>query len=316
MLPQSTPDLEVKRKRSQLAWIHTVESTRRLYNLAATGRASIQKVTIAKRGGRWQVSFLVRHNIASDVRRPQMSPKRGRLIAVDVGVKHLAALNQSVPGLTDGFGHIANPRVLHGQLRRLRRLDRGIARCVAGSNNRRRLVERRARLHGQITKTRALHLHRITNALADGFDVVAIEDLNIAGMANRKRHLGRALADASLGEIRRQLTYKTTDRNRDLVVVGRFYPSSKTCSVCGAVKAKLPLHLRIYDCDMCGMTLDRDVNAAHNIAREADRLLEHQQHDHEEQHQHDVAGLRPETGNADPRPRKTSNAQATLAEVA
>lgn len=313
MLPQSTTDGGVKRRRSQLAWLHTVESTRRLYRLVESGRATIQKVTIAKRGGRWQVSFQVRHLQAVDVRRPKRQVRRGSHVGVDAGVKHLATLSEPVPGLTDDDGQIANPQVLRGQLRRLGKLDRGIARCEPGSRNRRRLLDRRARLHGRITKTRALELHRVTNALADGFDTVAVEDLNIAGMAHRKRRLGRALADAGLGEIRRQLAYKMSDRDKQLVVVGRFYPSSKTCSTCGAVKAKLPLHVRAYDCDHCGMSLDRDVNAARNIAREGLRLLEHQHRQHQQQ---DVAGLRPETRNADPRPHKTSKAQAALAAVA
>ena len=124
-------------------------------------------------------------------------------------------------------------------------------------------------------------------------------------MSNRKHRLGRALADASLAELRRQLTYKCPDRSHELVVAGRFFPSSKTCSSCGTVTAKLPLATRTFDCATCGMSLDRDVNAAINIAREAVRLLG----------QHDVAGLRPETENADPRPRKTPTAHARRAAV-
>jgi putative transposase len=103
---------------------------------------------------------------------------------------------------------------------------------MPGSKNRGNLRRRRARLLGAIAKTRSLYLHRLTNALVDRFDVVAVEDLNLAGMGNKKRHLGRSVADASLGELRRQLTYKSADRGTALVVVGRFYPSSKTCSHC------------------------------------------------------------------------------------
>ena len=320
MLPQSPHDKDLARRREQLAWIHTIESTRRLYSLVETGRATIQKATISYRGGRWQVSFQVRH-LTVPARRPVQH--RGGLVGVDAGISHLATLSQPVPGLTDDEGHVANPKVLHGQLVRLAKLDRTLARKEKGSKNRARVISRRARLHGRITKTRALHLHRVTNALAGGFDIVAIEDLNVAGMANRKRHLGRALADSSLGELRRQLTYKTDDYDHTLVTVGRFYPSSKTCSSCGAVKAKLHLGTRVYDCTSCGIVLDRDVNAAHNIAREGSHLLEqqHQQDQHEA-----VAGLRPETpvthrklrggpGNADPRPHKTRSAHVGRAAI-
>lgn len=313
MLPQSTPDPAVRRRRGELAWLHTTTSTRRLYRLVEEGRATIQKVTVARRGGRWQASLLVRYQLDA---RPVPKPRRhhGATIGVDVGVKHLATLSRPVPGLTDDDGHVASPGVLAGQLRRLRRLDRQVARCEKGSKNRRRLLERRAHLHGRIAKTRALHLHHLSNALAGGFDVVAIEELNVAGMANRKRRLGRALADASLGELRRQLDYKTDDHGTTLVAVGRFYPSSKTCSACGLAKAKLALTERTYVCDDgCGMVLDRDVNAARNIAREATRLLEQQLQLEGTGHQ--VAGLRPETRNAYPRPRKTAPAQAGMAVV-
>lgn len=214
-------------------------------------------------------------------------------------------------GLTDDAGHVANPRVLDQHLRRLRRLDRAIARCVSGSKNQARLRARRARLHGRITRTRTLELHRVTNTLVGNFEVVAVEDLNVAGMSNRKRRLGRHLADASLGELRRQLTYKTTDRGTTLVTVGRWFPSSKTCSRCGAVKAKLPLSARVFDCTSCGHTLDRDVNAALDIASEATRLLAQRAVD-SEAHE-DVAGLRPGTVNADPRPCETSGVGAGVA---
>ena len=326
MLPKSPGDPDLARRREQLAWIHTIESTRRLYRLVETDRATIQKVTISYRGGRWQVSFQVRHALAPD-RRPVQ--RRGGLIGVDAGISHLATLSVPVPGLTDNEGHVVNPRILHGQLVRLAKLDRTLARKEKGSKNRARVLRQRARLHGRITKTRALHLHRVTNALAGGFDIVAIEDLNVAGMSNRKRHLGRALADASLGELRRQLTYKTTDYSHILVAVDRFYPSSKTCSACGAVKAKLHLGIRVYDCVPtshmnCDLVLDRDVNAARNIAREGARLLEHA---HQQDQHEAVAGLRPETpvthrklrggpGNADPRPHKTRSAHAGRAAIA
>ncbi|MBK5221303.1 MAG: transposase [Acidimicrobiia bacterium] len=309
MLPQSTPELAVKRRRRELAWLHTSSSTRRLYRLVEQGRASIQKVTVARRGGRWQASLLVRYQLDA---RPVPKPRKrhGGTVGVDGGVKHLATLSRPVAGLTDTTGHVINPKVLAGQLRRLRKLDRAVARCEKGSRNRRKLLDRRARLHGRITKTRALHLHHMSNALAGGFDVVAIEDLNLAGMGHRKRRLGRALADASLGELRRQLTYKTTDHDSALVVVGRFFPSSKTCSDCGLAKAKLALGDRTFICDdpHCALVLDRDVNAARNIAREAQRLLEQQEQP--------VAGLRPETQNAEPRPHKTSPAHAGMAAVA
>jgi putative transposase len=309
MLPQSTPDQQVRRRRDQLAWLHTTESTGKLYRLVESGEATIQKMTIAKRGGRWQVSLLVRYRQA-----PTPRPVRhlGSIVGIDAGVKHLVTTSVLVPGLTDADGHVRNPRSLESQLRRLRRLDRAIARARRGSKNHRTLLHRRALLHGGTAKTRALYLHPVTTVLAGAFDVVAVETLNVKGMANKKRRLGHRLADAALGELRRQLDYKTADRGHALVALDRFYPSSKTCSACGKAKATLPLSERVFRCDHCGFTADRDVNAARTIAGEAARLLEQQDH-HDEQF---VAGLRPETQNADRRRRKTSEAQADLAPVA
>jgi putative transposase len=311
MLPQSSPDPALRRRRDQLAWIHTTTSTRRLYNLVAHGRASIQKVTISYRGGRWQAAFSVRF-----VERPAIRPTRrhGSIVGVDAGLKHLATLSVPVAGLSDEDGHVANPEVLAGQLRRLARLDRAIARCEKGSRNRRRLLERRALLHGAITKTRALHLHRLSTALAGSFDAVAIEDLNVYAMVRSGRRLARRVADAGLGELRRQLDYKCADRGSALVVIDRFYPSSKTCSACGATRATLPLFERVYRCEACGLALDRDVNAARNLESEGLRFvaLQHSQDGDDRS----VAGLRPETQNAGPRRHKTGEAQAPLAAVA
>jgi putative transposase len=165
MLPQASPDPQVRRRAGQLAWLHTVESTGALYRLVESREATIQKVTIAKRGGRWQVSFLVRYKIAP---RPKAVKHRGGLIGVDAGVKHLVTTSGPVLGLTDGDGHVPSPKALDSQLHRLRRLDRAVARATRGSKNHRGLLGRRARLHGRIAKTRALHLHPITTALTGG----------------------------------------------------------------------------------------------------------------------------------------------------
>ena len=108
-----------------------------------------------------------------------------------------------------------------------------------------------------------------------------------------------------MGELTRQLDDKTNDRRAALVTVGRYYPSTQTCSRCAA-RTKLALWQRTYHCTSCGLTLDRDVNAARNIAAEGQRLMRGQQHD---QHQQDVASIRGETQNGEPRPGETEPAQ-------
>jgi putative transposase len=298
VLPQHAADPRIARRREQLQWLHTTESLRRLKSKVASGDWSVQSVTISFTGGRWQASFSVRQLVAvapSTVRLPAPS------VGVDLGVRHLATLSVPVAGLSDGTGHVANPRHLDAELERLANLNRQLSRCVKGSKNRAKLVRRRQRLYGRITRTRDLHLHRLTTTLSGSFETVVLEDLSVAGMVRSKnspsKGLSRSVLDAGFGELRRQLTYKALDRNHRVVVVDRFFPSSKMCSHCGETKAKLALSDRVFECSTCGVTLDRDVNAARNIHREGLRLLANEAVT--------VAGHQPETLNADSRDRET-----------
>jgi putative transposase len=177
---------------------------------------------------------------------------------VDVGVRHLAVLSTGAM--------IANPRALEGSLRQLRRLNRQLARREPRS--RRRTVTRRrlARAHARAACIRRDALHKLTTTLATEHDTVVVEQLNVAGML-RNRRLARALSDTGMAEVRRQLGYKTAWYGSRLLVADRFYPSSKTCSACGWVKAKLTLAERTFRCEVCGLVLDRDLNAARNLAK-------------------------------------------------
>jgi len=184
----------------------------------------------------------------------------GSLIGIDLGVKTLitgvdnAGKVLSVPG----------PRPLKAALRRLRRASRAHSRKQPGSARRRRSAARLGRLHARIASVRADALHKAATMLADRYETVVAEDLNVAGMT-RNRRLARAVGDQGFGALRRMLGYKTRWRGGTLVTADRFYLSSKKCSDCGAVKAKLPLSEWTYTCDGCGLVMDRDVNAARNL---------------------------------------------------
>ncbi len=291
-------------RRSEVAWLHTHQSdaVREVWRLCETGRVKVQALTIKFEGGRWKAVFRLRLLDGSRRLRNPGEPVRhhGGAVGVDLGLKHLVTLDRPIEGLTDERGHVPNPRVLERHLTRLRRLDRAIARCEKGSKNRAKLLRRREKLHGKIAATRKLVLHELSRRLAGGFDVVCVEDLNVAGMAARKGlRNGRSVAEASMGELVRQLGYKTDDRRAALVKVGRFYPSSQICSKC-ATRTKLAPWQRIYDCGSCGLVLDRDVNAARNIRAEGQRLMREQQQ---------VASIRGETQNGAPRSGETEPAQ-------
>ncbi len=290
-------------RRAELAWIHThqPDAVREVWQLCDSGRAKIQALTIKFEGGRWKAVFRLRLlDRASQLRNPGEPAKwHGGAVGVDLGLTHLVTLDRPVPGLTDEHGHVPNPRMLEQHLTRLRRLDRAIARCEKSSKNRAKLIRRRSKLYGKITATRKLFLHELSRRLAGGFDLVCVEDLNVVGMARRKGlRNGRSVAEASMGELVRQLDYKTADRRANMVRVGRYYPSSQTCSQCGA-RTKLALWQRVYHCTDCGLTLDRDVNAARNIRAEGQRLAREQHH---------VASIRGETVNGEPRPDETEPA--------
>ncbi len=299
ILPRFATDPRITRRREQLRWLHTTESLRRLKNKVTSGDWTIQAVTISFTGGRWQASISVRQLVV-----PSPSPIRlqGPIVGVDLGVKHLATLTRPLASVSDANGHVVNPQHLDAELVRLAKLDRQLSRCVQGSKNRAVLLMRRQRLNGRITRTRILFLHRLSSTLAGSFETVVIEDLNVAGMVKRRKQntaktLSRSILDTGFYELRRQLKYKADDRAHRVIVVDRFYPSSKKCSHCGETKAKLALYERVFECSNCDVSLDRDVNAARNIRDEGIRLLTVEASA--------VAGHQPETLNAVSRDRET-----------
>jgi putative transposase len=299
VLPRFATDPRITRRREQLQWLHTTESLGRLKKKVASGEWRIQSVTISFTGGRWQASFSVRQLVT-----PTLVPRKmlGTLVGVDLGVTHLATLSVPVPGVSDENGQVANPRHLDAELARLAKINHRLARAVKGSKNRAKLQKRRQLLFGRITRTRDLHLHRLSATLAGSFETLVLEDLNVAGMVQKSRQgtthaLSRSILDAGFHELRRQLTYKAKDRGHQVITVDRFYPSSRKCSHCGETKAKFALSERLFECSTCGTRLDRDINAARNIHREGLRLLGNEG---------TVAGHQPETLNADPRDQKTT----------
>lgn len=327
MLPQRAPDSTWERRhtrpksqqppgrdrRSEVVWIraHQGDAVAEVWRLCETGAAQVQALTLKFDGGRWKAVFQLRvftdtSNPDGRLRNPgEPAAWHGGAVGVDLGLEHLATLDRPIDGLTDSEGHVPNPRPLQRHLKRLERIDRAISRCQKGSRNRAKLIRRRQKLHGKVTATRGLYIHELTRRLADGFDVICIENLQLSGMVRRKAmRLGRSVSDAALGELVRQLEYKTKTSGTALMKVGRFYPSSKTCSACGAVRTKLPLHVRVFDCHECGLVLNRDVNAARNIRAEGLRLLRQQLPDPVGP----VASIRGETRNGDPRTGETEPA--------
>lgn len=215
------------------------------------GGARVLRMTVSQRAGRWYAALTVERDTPTAKRAP-----KGGAVGIDLGIKTLATLSDGTV--------IPNPRALNARLKALRKAQQALSRKTKGSARRRKAQERVARLHARVADVRADAINKATTMIARTYSTVCIEDLHVAGMVKNHR-LARSVSDASLGEFRRQLEYKTARTGAALRVIDRWYPSSKTCSSCGAVKAKLSLSERVYRCDACGLSIDRDLNAAVNI---------------------------------------------------
>ncbi|MET7778245.1 IS607 family element RNA-guided endonuclease TnpB [Streptomyces mirabilis] len=248
----------------RLGTIRTHEPTGKLLARVQAGTARILSATVRHERGRWFVSFQteVRRDLVP-VARPDVA------VGIDLGVKTLAVMADSAGEVRE----IPNPRHLDGALKQLRRASRAVSRRRGPDRWRGQKPSRRwekanaarSKVHHRVANLREDALHKLTTKVTAEYGTVVVEDLNVAGML-RNRRLARRIADAGFGEIRRQLAYKTQRNGCRIMTADRWFPSSKTCSGCGAVKAKLPLHIRTYACDACGLVLDRDANAALNLA--------------------------------------------------
>ena len=218
----------------------------------AEGSVRVTAATVSREADRWFVSLAV--EAERDI---PTSNRATDTIGVDLGVLALATLSDGTV--------ISGPKSLRQGLRKLRRLSRAHSRKRRGSRNGARAARRLARHHAKVAAIRRDHLHKLTTTLAKTHGRIVVEDLNVKGMlANRK--LARSLTDSGFGEFRRQLSYKCQWYGSHLVVADRWFPSSKTCSRCGTVKPELSLSERSYHCSSCGLVLDRDLNAAINLA--------------------------------------------------
>ena len=247
-------------KLPRIGVVRTHESTRTLARRVEAGTARIRSATVSFTRGRWFVAFSVEVE-----RHPPTPAGPVSVVGVDLGVKSLAVLSTGEI--------IENPRHLEQAQRELRRLGRQAARRTGPdrrtrqqpSNRWRRTQTRIARLHAYVANARQDGLHKLSTRLVRTHTTVVVEDLHVAGIM-RNRRLARHIAGVGMAELRRQLTYKADRHGATIEVADRWYPSSKTCSACGVVKTKLRLSERIFTCGGCGTRIDRDLNAARNLA--------------------------------------------------
>ena len=251
-------------KVARIGELKTYESTRKLYRHLERGTGHIVAATISRRSGTWFISFCVEITaLIPTTRAPE------RVIGIDVGLSTLYT------GATTDGDHVltvANPRNYQKRERQLAHAQRqasrkqGPRRGVAPSSRWKRANARVQKIHAAIAASRSNLIHETTTRLAKNYDLIVVEDLNIPGMV-KNHSLAKHISDAAWGEFVRQLEYKTQWYGSTLIKADRFYASSKTCSSCGHAKAKLALDERQYTCEVCDLTIDRDLNAAINLAR-------------------------------------------------
>ncbi len=222
-----------------------IKERRRIYY-----KGRILSVTVRRRANRWFVSV----NVEEDIEDPK--PIVSYAVGVDLGIKTLATLS-------DGITFV-NPCALGSQIKKLRKLSKSLSRKKKGSRNREKAKLRLARMHLNFFNVRQDTLHKLTTYLAKSHSKIVIENLGVSGMMKNRR-LARAVSDIAMYEFRRQLEYKCQWYGSKLHVAKRTFPSSKRCSSCGHKKKELSLSEREYECEECGLKVDRDLNAALNL---------------------------------------------------
>jgi putative transposase len=214
-----------------------------------TGGVQILSATVSEQAGHWYVSV--------QVEREQTVPENtGPIVGIDLGIRSLATLS-------DGEV-IPNPRHLKRRLKKLKRLQRMVSRRQKGGKNRKKAVRKLAKQHRLIKHQRRNTLHQVTTRLAKTKSVLVIEDLNVRGML-KNHHLAQAIGDVAFYEFKRQLLYKASWYGARVILADRWEPSSKRCSGCGWIDESLTLSTLTFQCDQCGLVLDRDLNAAINL---------------------------------------------------
>ena len=257
----------------KIGTIKTYENTRGLQRKIAKGTARIIRATISRGFNYWHVSFTVYEKR----RIPEAHRNPGSVVGVDMGVGDHVIVAANPHG--DEVIRRGLPTTISDHDKRIRHLQCKMSR-KRGPDKRTKTTpsNRWVRANNQVRK----HYNTVANVrrdfaakaahdLARNYETVVIEDLNVRSMMARggayKRGLNRAIAQASFADLRRRITYKTHWNGGTTIVADRWFPSSKTCSRCGEVKSKLSLSERKYVCHRCGVVVDRDLNAATNLAK-------------------------------------------------
>lgn len=222
---------------------------------------NIRSATLSKtKSGNFFLSILIEME-DTELKRFERTNKQ---VGIDLGVKDFVIKSD---------GEVfENKHFFKKEEKQIKKLQRQLSKKVKGSNNRKKAQVRIAKLFERITNKKDAYIHYVTNELLANFDTIFMEDLNVQGML-RNHHLAKAIQEIGFYKFKETLVNKATVNNKQVVFVDRYFPSSKTCSVCGYKKRDLRLSDREWVCPKCGTKHDRDINAAVNILLEGQRML-------------------------------------------
>ena len=220
--------------------------------------AKVKSVTVSKEtSGRYFISFLCEDSVAP-------LPNSDKSIGMDWGLKDFVT--------TSDGEKVTAPKYYRRSEKKLAKAQRDLSRKEKGSKNRQKARVKVAKAYAKVANQRKDFLHKLSSTIVHENQVICIEDIAVKNLS-RNRHLSKSIMDSGWGEFVRQLEYKSQWSGRSLVKVGRFFPSSKTCSHCGCVKDHLDLSERSWTCSECGVVHDRDYNASVNIKAEGTSVL-------------------------------------------
>ncbi len=206
--------------------------------------------------GRYFASFIVETDPAADL---ALMPDTDTVVGIDLGLAHFAVLSDGTK--------IDSPRFLRRAEKKLKRAQQALARKAKGSRNREKARSKVARAHAQVADVRREFHHRLSTRLIRDNQAIAVEDLAVKALARTR--MAKSVHDAGWSRFVAMLEYKAARYGRKFVRIGRFEPTSQVCSHCGVKDGPKPLHVRMWTCGGCGAVLDRDVNAAVNVAKAA-----------------------------------------------
>ena len=222
---------------------------------------NIKSATLSKtKSGNFFLSILIEMEDA-ELKRFEHTNKQ---VGIDLGVKYFV--------ITSDGDVFENKHFFKKEEKQIKKLQRQLSKKVKGSNNRKKAQIRIAKLFERITNKKNAYIHYVANELLSCFDTIFMEDLNVQGML-KNHHLAKAIQEVGFCKFKETLVNKALVNDKQVVFIDRFYPSSKTCSVCGYKKRDLRLSDREWICPNCGMKHDRDINAAMNILLEGQRML-------------------------------------------